>query len=87
MNQGMNYYILSGPDSTTKFVFEVKNDPQKHRGKPTDIFRTNHDSLYVAIISGGFDLRPGKNPGKERKGATQLIQFVPPTGDNGFAKL
>ena len=24
------YYIISGPDSATKFVFEVKNKPQKH---------------------------------------------------------
>ena len=35
------YYIISGPDSTTKFVFEVKKHPQKHCGKPTDIFPTN----------------------------------------------
>ena len=57
MKQGTKYYIISGPNSTTKFVFEVKNNPQKPCGVPTDIYTTNYNSLYVAIISGGFDLR------------------------------
>ena len=87
VKQGSNYYIIRGPDLTTKFVFEVKNNPQKHCGKPTDIYPTNYDSLYVAIISGGFALRSGRNLGKERNGATQLIQFIPPTENNGFAQL
>ena len=77
-----NYYIISGPNSTTKFVFEVKNNPQKHCGKPTDIYPINYDSLYVAIISGGFDLRSGRNLGKERNSATQLLQYIPPTENN-----
>ena len=87
VKQGTKYYIISGPDSTTKFVFEVKNNPQKHCGKPTDIYLTNSDSLYVAIISGGFDLRSGQNLGKERNVATQLLQYIPPTENNGFAQL
>ena len=37
------YYNISGPDSTTKFVFEVKNNPQKHCGEPTDIYLTNYN--------------------------------------------
>ena len=74
VNQGTKYYIISRPDSTTKFVFQVKNNHRKHGGKPTDIYPTNYDSLYVAIISGGFDLRSGRNLGKERNGATQLLQ-------------
>ena len=37
VKQGTKYYIISGPDSTTKFVLEVKNNPQKHCGKPKDI--------------------------------------------------
>ena len=85
--QGTKYYIISGPDSTTKFVFEVKNNPQRHCGKPTDIYPTNYDSLYVAIISGGFDLRSGRNLDKEGNGATQLLQYIPPTDNNGFAQL
>ena len=30
VEQGTNYYIIGGHDSTTRFVFEVKNNPQKH---------------------------------------------------------
>ena len=85
--QGKKYYIISGLDSTTKLVFEVKNNPQKHCGKPTDFYPTNYDSLYVAIISEGFDLRSGRNLGKERNGATQLLQYIAPTENNGFAQL
>ena len=78
VKQGTKYYIISGPDSTTKFVFEVKNNPQKHCGKPTDVYPTNYDSLYVAIISGGFDLRSGRNLSKEWNGATQLYSIYHP---------
>ena len=66
VEQGTKHYIISGLDSTTKFVFEVKNNPQKHCGKPTDIYPTNYDSLYIAIFSGGIDLRSGRNLRKER---------------------
>ena len=87
VKEGTKYNIISGPNSTTKFVFEVKNNPQKRCGKPTDIYPTNYDSLYVAIISGGFDLRSGRHLGKERNGATQLLQYILPTENNGFAQL
>ena len=70
VRQGTKFYIISGPDSTTKFVFEVKKHYSKTFGKPTDIHLTIYDSLYVAIISGGFDLRSGRNLGTERNGAT-----------------
>ena len=82
VKQGTKYYIISGPDSTTKFVLEVKNNPQKHCGKPTDFYPTNYDSLYVATIDGGFDQSSGRNLGKERNGATQLLQYIPPTENN-----
>ena len=29
VKQGTKYYIISGPNSTNKFVFETKNNPQK----------------------------------------------------------
>ena len=87
VKQRTKYYIFSVPDSTTKFVFEVNNNPQKHCEKPTDFYPTNYDSLYVAIISGGFDLRSGRNLGKEQNGATQLLQYIPPTENNEFAQL
>ena len=87
VKQGTKYYIISGPDSTTKFVFNVKNNPQKHCGKPTDIYPTNYDSVCVAIISRGFDLRSGRYLGKERNGATEVLRYIAPTENNGFAQL
>ena len=87
VKQGTKDYIISVCDSTTKFLFEVKNSPQKPCGMSTDIHPTNYDSLYVAIISGGFDLRSGRNLGKERKGATQILQYIAPTENNEFAEL
>ena len=45
VKQGTKYYIISAPDLTTKLVFEVKNNPQKHCGKPTDSYPTNYDSF------------------------------------------
>ena len=87
VKQRTKYYKFSGPDSTTKFVFEVKNNPQEHCGKPTEIYPTIYDSLYVATISGGFDLRSGRNLGNEGNGATQLLQYIPPTENSGFAQL
>ena len=87
VKQGTKYYIISGPNSTTIFVFEVKNIPQKLCGKPKDNYPTNYDSLYVAIISGGFDLRSERNLGKERNGAIQLWQYIAPTEVNGFAQF
>ena len=85
VKQGTKFNTISGLDSTTKFVIQVKNNPQKHCGKPTIIYATNCDSLYVVIISGGFDLRSGSNLGKEWNVATQLLQYVAPTEKNGFA--
>ena len=55
--------------------------------KPTDIYPTNYDWLYVAIISGGFDLRAGRNLGEERNGATLLLQYIALTENNGFDQL
>ena len=72
VKQGTKLIIISGPDSTTKLVFEIKNISQKQCGKPTDIYPPKYDSFYVAIISGGFDLRSGRNFSKERNGPTQF---------------
>ena len=87
VKQGTKYYNISGPDSTTKFVFEVKNNPQKHCGKPADIYPTNYDPLYVKIISGGFDQRSGRNLDKKWNDATQLLQYIPSIEENWFAQL
>ena len=80
-NKKTKYHIFSGPDSTTTFVFEVKNNPQKPCVRPIDIYPTNYGSLYVAISWGGFDLRSGRNLGKERNDATQLLYNIAPTGN------
>ena len=87
VKQGTKHYIIIGPDSTTKFVFEVKQNPQKHCGQPTGIYPTNYDSLCVAIISGCFGLRSGRSLGKKRYGATQLLQYIATTESNEFAQL
>ena len=87
VNQGTKYYIISGPDSTAKIVFKVKNNPLRHRGKPTDIYPTNYNTLYVTIVNGEFDLRSWRNLGKERNGATQLLQYIAPTENNRFTQL
>ena len=87
VKKGTKKYIINGPNSTTKFVFQVETNPQKHCGKPTDTYLKNYDSLYVAIIRAGFDLRSGRNLDKERNGATQLLQFIAPFENSGFAQL
>ena len=87
VKQGTKNYVISGHDSTSKILFEAKNNPQKHSGKPTDVYPTIYDSLYVAIISGGFNLRSGKNHGNERNGATQLLQYKAPTENNRLVQL
>ena len=61
LKQGTKFYIRRGHDSTTKFVFEVKNNPKKPRGYPTDIHPTNCDSFNAAVSSGNIDLRSGRN--------------------------
>ena len=40
LKQGKKCYFVSGPDSTTKLVFQVENNPRKHCGKPTDFYPT-----------------------------------------------
>ena len=78
VKQGTKDYAISGPDSTKKSVLEDKNNPQKHCGKLTDIYPTNYNAFYVAIISGGFDLRSGRNLGKELNDATQFYSIKHP---------
>ena len=74
VKQDRKYYIISGKDSTFKFVFEVKNNPQRHCRKPTPIYPTNYDSLYMAQLSEGFDMETGRNLGREKIGATEILQ-------------
>ena len=72
------YYVISGADSSSKFVFEVKNNSQKHCGKPTSIYPTNYDSLYTERLSEGFDMNTWRNLGRNQNGATKILQFLGP---------
>ena len=75
VKQDKKYYVSSGKDSTSKFVFEVKNRPQKHCEKPTLIYPTNYDSPYMARLSESFDMETGRNLGREKNGATKVLQY------------
>ena len=87
VKQDTKYYVISGKDSTSKFVFELKNIPQKHCGKPTPIYPTNYDSLYMARLSESFDMDTGRNFGREKNGATKLLQYLGPNAKNNFGRL
>ena len=87
VKQDTKYYVISGKDSTSKFVFEVKNDPQKYCGKPTPIYPTNYDSLYRARLSEGFDMDSGRNLSREKSGATKILQYLGPRAKNGFGQI
>ena len=85
VKQGKKYYVISGVDSSSKFVFEVKNNPQKHCGKPTSIYPTNYGSLYVDRPSEGFHMDTRRNLGRNQNGTTKILQYLGPKkkGDLG----
>ena len=87
VKQDRKYYVISGKDSASKFVFEVKNNLQKHCGKPTPIYPTNYDSIYMARLSEGFDMETGRNLGCEKNGATKILQYLGPREKNDFGQL
>ena len=55
-----HYYIVSQNTSENKYLFEVKNHPQHLCNKPTEVYPTTYDSMYVAIHYGGFDMKTGR---------------------------
>ena len=55
-----HYNIVSQNSSETKYLFEVKNHTQHLCNKPTEVYPTTHGSMYVAIHSGGFDMKTGQ---------------------------
>ena len=87
VKQDTKYYVISGKDSTSKFVFEVKNNPQKQFGKSTPICPTNYDSLYMARLSEGFDMDNGRNLRREKIGATKILQYLGPRAKNDFGQV
>ena len=72
-----NYYIVSGRNNTSQYLFEVKTKPEVFCNKPVQVYPTNYDSLYVVIDFGGFDLASGKRMGFS--GGTQHLQYYQPS--------
>ena len=60
LEQRKKYYVISGADSGSKFVFGVKNNPRKHCGKPTSVYPTNNYSLYMDRLSEGLKWTQGE---------------------------
>ena len=87
VKQGKKYYVISGTDSSSKFVFEVKNNSHEQCGKPTPIYPTNYDSLYMDRLSEGFDMDTGRNLGRDRNGATKILQYLGPKEKSDFGQL
>ena len=68
-----NYYIVSGRNNTSQYLFEVKTKPEVFCNKPVQVYPTNYDSLYVVIDFDGFDLASGKGMGFS--GGLQHLQY------------
>ena len=45
-----HYFKASQSTSENKYLFEVKNNPQHLCNKPTEVYLTTYDSMYVAIL-------------------------------------
>ena len=68
-----NYYIVSGRNNTSQYLFEAKTKPEVFCSKPVQVYPTNYDSLYVVIDFDGFDPASGKRMGFS--GGTQQLQY------------
>ena len=55
------YYTVSRNNSEIKYLFEIKNRPQKLSYKPSDVYPTTYESLFVAISYRGVDMKTGRN--------------------------
>ena len=67
------YYIVSRNDSGNKYLFEIKNRPQKRCNKPSDVYPTTYESLFVAILYGGFDMKTGRNMIQEKDKVHKML--------------
>ena len=72
-----NYYIVSGRNNTSQYLFDVKTKPEVFCNKPVQVYPTNYDSLYVVFDFGGFDLASGKIRGFS--GGTEHLQYYQPS--------
>ena len=50
---------FSGNHSETKYLFELKNQPQHHCYKPTENYLNTYGSLYIEINYIRFDTKTG----------------------------
>ena len=55
-----HYYIVSQNTSETKNFFDVTNHPQHLCNKPTEVYPTTYDSMYVSIHNGEFNMKIGR---------------------------
>ena len=67
-----HYYIVSQNTSENKYLFEVENHPRHLCNKPTEVYPTTYDSMYVAIHYGGFDMKTRR---KINELGPHLIQY------------
>ena len=87
VKQGKKFYVISGADSGSKFVFEVKKNPQKHCEKPTSFYPRNYGSLYKDRLSEGFDMDTGRNLGRDQNGANKILQYLGSKEKGDFGQL
>ena len=76
VKQQHKYYVISGIDSTSKFEFEVKKNPQKPCKKPTLLFNKLRLTLYRARMCEGFYMDSAKNRGRKKIGANKKLQYL-----------
>ena len=76
-----NYYIVSGRNNTSQYLFDVKTKPEVFYNKPVQVYPTNYDSLYVVIDFGGFDLASRKR--MVFSGGTHYLHYYQPSVSSG----
>ena len=75
IKQGENiYFIVSGRNNTSQYLFEVKTESKIFCIKPVQVYPTNYGSLYVVI---DFGLASGKRMGFS--GGTEHLQYYQPS--------
>ena len=67
-----HFYIVSQNALENKYLFEVKNHPQHLFNKPTEVYPTTYDSMYVEIQYGGLDMKKRQ---KINKLGPHFLQF------------
>ena len=87
LKQGKKFYVISGADSSSKFVHEMKNNLPEHCGRSTSAYPTNYDSLYLDRLSEGFDMETGRKRGRDQDEATKMLQYFGPKEKGDFGQF